>query len=274
MRYNFSMTDATQLDLARLHSLLTVSIPPVHYTPQTGSTNTDLVAAAAAGAPAWQVHLTDEQTSGHGRHGRKWHAPFGTQNIVSMLVRPPATTIERLGTLPLACGLAIRAAVAETTDLAVNLKWPNDVLINGKKLCGMLAEAQALGEAPAIIVGIGLNVHLTEKDLPVPHATSLLLATGDFCDRTTLLAAEINHLYRYINQWINNDPVLLEEYRTHCSSIGQEVRVHLPSEEDLLGTCCGVAPDGNILVRDAAGTIHSLSAGDVTHLRLKDGSRG
>lgn len=250
------------VDSSLLHSRLP-GWSRVNYVAATGSTNADLLADASA--PAWSVLLAGHQTAGRGRMGRPWTAPPGTQLILSVLLRPGVDTLARLGTVPLATGLALTDVVGQA-----GLKWPNDVLVDGRKLCGILAEAAGLPDDPRVVVGVGLNVTLTREQLPVPHATSLALEGVD----VTLedLAVEVlTALRRRLGQWEAGDPRLMSDYRAVCTSIGQHVRVELP-EGQLHGDVRDVADDGRIVVR-ADGRDHLLSAGDVTHLRRADAPR-
>lgn len=238
----------------------------VDYTQETGSTNAELVRAAGEGAPAWTAAVTEYQSAGRGRHGRVWTAPKSSQVTLSILIRPTAATLDRIGTMPLITGLALVDALGP--DYPVTLKWPNDVLIDGRKLCGILAEAASLGASPAIVIGLGLNVSLTEDELPVPHAISLELFSGEAVDRSELTISVLTALKARLTQWMNGSESLMADYREVCSSIGSEVRVILPGDKELLGTCVGVA-DSGLLQVESDGHLHELSAGDVTHLRLQ-----
>lgn len=251
------MTPRTPLDIAAIRAAL----PEFHvrYTPETGSTNADLV--ATPDAPEWTVLLTDFQSAGRGRRGRSWTAPEGSQLIMSVMVRPPS--IQHLGTLPLATGLAI----VEALPIAAELKWPNDVLVDGHKLCGVLAEAVSLGEHPAIVVGFGINISLTREELPVPHATSLDLENeGVQVDRSQLAIDVLRSLRKLLGQWERGLDIM-PAYRKVSGSIGQRVDVHLPGDQHIFGVVEGIADTGMIQVRSDDGQRHDLAAGDVTHLR-------
>lgn len=242
------------------------------YATATGSTNADLLAAAdpaAAGpAPDWTVATVERQDSGRGRLGRPWTAPEGAQVIFSVLFRPGQGNLDKLGTIPLACGLALMDTLAELGVPDAGLKWPNDVLVGGRKLCGILVEAASLDTEPVVVIGIGTNISLTEEELPVPHATSLALE-GVGVDRNRFLITVLTHLHRRLVEWAGPDTSWLADYRTVCTSIGRDVRVILPGERELLGRATGVAEAGQLQVRDDAGVLHTLNAGEVTHLRLQ-----
>ena len=227
----------------------------ISYTESTESTNTDLLADADAGP--WTVRITTNQTAGKGRLGRVWEAPPGANLAMSVLLMP--TSLDRIGTIPLAAGLAVADAISGT-----RLKWPNDVLLGEKKLCGILAAASAAPRA-RVVVGWGINVALREDQLPVPHATSLQIA-GKSTDHTQVAADVLRNFYERMQQWQDNDPQLLDDYRSACASIG--VRVRLESHSDTIeGTVDTVTDDGRISIDGKA-----FSAGDVSHLRRQDGN--
>ena len=280
----------TALDLERIRTALADDFTTIDFVEKTGSTNTDLM--QATNVADGTVLLADEQLSGKGRLGRTWTAPAGSQVIFSVLLLPES--LEHLGTLPLAAGLAVTDSIEGTV-----LKWPNDVHIDGNKLCGILAEAGPVGQAfkaapkteltkvevgkaevnkaevnkaevnkavggaapsARVVVGMGINVTLTREDLPIEKATSLALEGRD-TDRTELAITVLKNLRRRIAQWENQDPQLLRDYRAVCSSLGQEVRLETPSG-DVTGHVDELGEDGRIMV---AGEYYS--AGDVTHLR-------
>ena len=259
-----------RLDEERLHAALVENGPyaRLDYSTSTGSTNADLLEADRAGAPDWTVATTDYQDSGRGRLGRPWTAPEGSQAIFSILFRPDRSHLAHLGTIPLACGLALMDTLGEFGVEGAGLKWPNDVLINGRKLCGILVEAASLDSDPAVVIGIGVNLNLTEPELPVAHATSLMLE-GITVDRTDFLIKVLGHLHRRLLDWKRGEKVWLDDYRAVCSSLGQDVRVILPGDRELLGVAVGIAEGGQLIVRDGDSETHTLNAGEVTHLRLQ-----
>lgn len=229
----------------------------LEHVDSTGSTNADLL--ADEDAPAWAVRLAEYQSAGRGRMGRAWTAPSGSQLIASVLIRP--TALDEVGTIPLAVGLALTDVVP-----GARLKWPNDLQIDGRKLCGILAEAR-FEPTPAIVIGFGLNVSLTRAELPVAHATSLALE-GLPTDRSALAIDALLAVHRRLTQWETGDPALIRDYRLVSASIGQQVRVELPGQPDLYGEVTQVLDDGRLRVRAADGAVQELAAGDVTHLRL------
>jgi BirA family biotin operon repressor/biotin-[acetyl-CoA-carboxylase] ligase len=155
----------------------------------------------AEDAPEGAVAVADEQTEGRGRLGRTWHAPAGTSVLFSIVLRPPVET-ARLPELSLVAGRAVAAAIAGTTGLEPTLKFPNDVLVGGRKVAGILAEASE----GRVVLGIGVNVGQTADELPSgtpTPPTSLRLEAGSAPARAELLAAILLHLEREIDVWLD-----------------------------------------------------------------------
>ncbi|MCM6777798.1 biotin--[acetyl-CoA-carboxylase] ligase [Nocardia sp. CDC159] len=231
----------------------------------TGSTNADLIRHAGDPDSDRRVLIAEAQQRGRGRHDRPWVSPPRAQLSMSILVRPRGIEPGALGWLPLLTGVAVVDGVRAATGLDANLKWPNDVLIDGRKVAGILAEVAAGGEAPAVVIGVGLNVSLTADELPVPHATSLALAGAPELDRTELALALLREFARYFTAWSAagwDVTRLAEEYRKRCGTIGSEVRAELPGGEVLTGIAEDVDAHGRLRIGG-----RSVTAGDVTHLR-------
>lgn len=233
----------------------------------TGSSNAELAAQAAAGAPTGTVLIVEEQLAGRGRLGRRWRAPAGSSLMMSILLRPDRVPLGRRGWAGALLGLAIVGGVRQTAGIAANLKWPNDVLIGDRKCAGILAEAAG----DAVVVGAGINVTLSTDELPRPAATSLLLA-GNAPDRAELAAAVLDRLAELVGRWYTADgdmaaSGLLTEYRRHCGTLDARVRVQLPTGETMTGTAVDITDDGALVVADAGGIQHRYSAADVVHLR-------
>jgi BirA family biotin operon repressor/biotin-[acetyl-CoA-carboxylase] ligase len=260
--------DAPLVDPARLTAAL---VRPggvwtrVRCVATTGSTNADLAAQARAGAESGTVLVADHQSSGRGRFTRVWEAPPGTSLAISVLLRPPATIDARRWLwLPLVTGLAVADGLRAATGVDVELKWPNDVLVEGRKLCGILAERVDSAHGPAAILGMGINTTLAEHQLPVPTATSLALA-GASVDPGAVVAAVLGSLGEWYLRWLAADD-LRAEYAARCTSVGRRVRVQLSAAEFVEGWATGVDADGCLLVAVAGGE-RAFAAGDVVHLR-------
>lgn len=292
----------------------------------TGSTNTDLATSAAAPGEHWpdlSVLIADAQDSGQGRMGRSWEVPAGAAMISSVLLRPteqslqspgnqdhaapavaaPAFAASGYGWLSVLAGLALCGAVRSCAGVPAELKWPNDVVVRGRKLAGILAQVvparriQASGvvggsgvsgnsgvsggsetvAGPGVVVGVGVNVTARAHELPGDRATSLLLEDAGELDRNVLLPAyllKFADLYRDFvavggdaTRPLAGGSSVLELAQASMGTLGQEVRAELPGGAMLHGTATALADDGSLLLRDAAGVEHAVNAGDVIHLR-------
>ncbi len=248
----------------------------VVVTERSASTSTELVAAVGADAAAWpdrSVLVTDHQTAGRGRAGRTWETPAGEALTFSVLLRPPVPP-DRFGWLALLGGLAVVRAL-EGLGVEAALKWPNDVLVvdagvalpgwgTHRKVAGVLGEVVA----GAAVLGIGINVH--QRELPVPHATSLA-ERGIAVGRVPLLAAVLAELVVLDDRWraADGDAVaadLAAECAAVCQTLGARVHVTMPGGE-LTGWANGLTDHGGLRVTDDAGHEHVVLAGDVAHLR-------
>ncbi|MDQ1562599.1 MAG: BirA family transcriptional regulator, partial [Actinomycetota bacterium] len=185
--------------------------------------------------------------------------------------------VEHFGWLPLIAGVAMSTAIdAIVGGGRTKLKWPNDVQIDGFKVCGVLAEL--LPSADAVVIGAGVNLSLTADELPVPTATSLMLAgvhaTGEeLVD--VILSDYLTTLEELVTAFLRvgadaGASGILDLVSEWCSTLGQEVRVHLPGGDDLVGVATGIDATGRLVVqRTADGAVQAVAAGDVTHLRYE-----
>jgi BirA family biotin operon repressor/biotin-[acetyl-CoA-carboxylase] ligase len=238
----------------------------VEVVDEIGSTNAELVAAAARGAPEGTVLVAEHQVSGRGRLDRTWTSPPRAGLTVSFLLRPDVPAARR-GWLPLLTGVALAESVAEVSGVLPSLKWPNDLLAgDGRKLAGILAESSG----PAVVVGTGLNVSTTAAELP-DTGTSLARITGGTVDRATVLLAFLRAVERRYRRWADalGDPVssgLAQDYLAWSSTVGSTVTVDLPDGSVLDGVAEAVDWDGRLVVATAGGTVE-LASGDVRHVR-------
>jgi BirA family biotin operon repressor/biotin-[acetyl-CoA-carboxylase] ligase len=222
---------------------------------------------ARAGATDGTAILADEQTAGRGRRGRAWIAPPGTAILCSVICRPPVSA-ERLFLLVAAFGLGLCAGIEHVTGLRPSVKWPNDLLLDGRKLAGILCEsrlgARGLDHA---VVGFGLNVNLLAEELPAPQPgalspTSLALALGAPVERDTILRAilgGIDDLYDRL--WAGDEARVSEGWVARLAGLGEEVRIETDAGARS-GRFVGVAADG-ALVLDAGGQLEQYLVGDV-----------
>ena len=264
---------AEPLDEARLRADLVGPWAQLDVVERTGSTNADLLAAAAAGAPDRTVLVAEHQEAGRGRLTRSWVAPPGSGITVSVLLRPAGISPSRFAWLPLLAGLALLDTVRALTTVPAALKWPNDLLLGERqrKAAGILAEV-ADAARPAVVIGIGLNVAAAPPDQP--RATSLA-TEGATCARTEVLTALLTNLAERESRWREGrgdaDATRLRaDYRAACATLGSEVRVELPGGAALHGIAEDVDRDGRLLLLDPAGHRRAVAAGDVVHLRRAD----
>ncbi|MFW0784284.1 biotin--[acetyl-CoA-carboxylase] ligase [Gordonia sp. CPCC 206044] len=234
----------------------------------TGSTNADLVARAGTDDIAGTVRITTDQTAGRGRHARVWSAPAGSQLAMSAAVAVGERT-EHLGWLSLIAGLAATKAIEEVTGLRPTLKWPNDVLLEDRKVAGILSEYTPGVSGGVAVIGIGINTAMSADQLPVPTATSLSISTGRDVASTDVAAAFLRELSDLLVMWPDDVMSLAEAYRQRSDTMGRRVRLVLPGDDEVIGTATGVDSAGRIVV-DAQGREVVAAAGDVTHLRRID----
>ena len=244
---------------------------------------------------------TDTQTAGRGRLDRAWSTPPGTALAVSVFLAhepsgasaasaspasaSPASALDprRVGWVPLLAGVAMVRAVRSLGVAAAGLKWPNDVLVDGRKLCGILTELTPTG----VVVGAGLNLTMSQQQLPVPSATSLVIegasaaaeqgdgAPASLLDRA--LAAYLRELVQLVGRWreAEHPEDLRPLVEQHLQTLGLAVRVDLPGQTPLRGVAVGLDDDGRLLVRSGGGDspatsgVVAVAAGDVTHLRYE-----
>ncbi|MEU3611187.1 biotin--[acetyl-CoA-carboxylase] ligase [Streptomyces sp. NPDC006872] len=241
---------------------------------RTGSTNSDLVAAASAGkAGEGAVLVAEEQTAGRGRLDRQWTAPPRSGLFFSVLLTPSEVPVARWGWLPLLTGVAVATGLSRAAGVDTALKWPNDLLVTvggeERKAGGILAERA--GE-DAVVVGVGVNVSLRADELPVPQAGSLALAGAVTTDRDPLLRGVLRSLEDWYGRWrtAGGDPVasgLQETYAAGCATLGRTVRAELPGNRSLVGEAVAVDGDGRLVIATEEGVQEPVGAGDIVHLR-------
>ncbi len=240
----------------------------LEHVTRTGSTNADLRAHAedAEGWPHLSVLTTHDQAAGRGRLDRTWVAPAGSALAVSVLLRElPAAPTAR-GWIPLAAGAAMAAAIAEQLPgRDVALKWPNDVLVDGRKICGILAEATT----GAVVLGAGVNTRMTAEQLPVPTATSFAVLGADV-DEDRLLSGYLTTLDGYLSGLLQaGDAIasgLHDAVSARCATLAHTVRVSMPGDRVVEGTASRLDREGRLVVV-VDGAEHAISAGDVVHVR-------
>lgn len=232
---------------------------PCHYLPITGSTNVDLMSAARRDAPAGTVHVADLQTHGRGRHGNRWSSPRAAENLLFSVLLRPKMPLQTASCFTLAVGLAVRDAVQPHLRQPVGIKWTNDVYVAGRKLAGILVESQLRDqELAAIVVGIGLNVHMTElPDEIAGIATSMQLLGARCLERELLLTEILAALERRLLEYERSGlAAILDELREHDAIAGKRIRVG-----DLTGIARGITDQGALLLDQGPQGVVELTNG-------------
>lgn len=269
MCYNKLMT---LLDAQRIAQTLTTRRlgHPTLVFDTIGSTNDECHQRARAGAGEGLLVLAEEQTAGRGRFDRTWWAPPRTCLLMSLLLRPTLPA-GRAGQLTMCLGLGAVEAIEEVTGLHARLKWPNDLVIDGRKLAGMLTELNTVeGRLNYAVLGLGLNVNVDFGAEGVPSglsatATSLSEETGQRVDRLRLLGAILWHTEQWYDRTLAGASPH-QAWAERLDTLGRPVRIYMVSGF-LEGVAAGVTPEGGLLVQDDVGAVHTVWSGDVVALR-------
>lgn len=238
----------------------------LYYLPEVTSTNQYIKELAKTGAPEGTLVAADIQTQGRGRLGRVWTTEPGSNIAMSLLLRPELSS-DRVSMVTLVMGLAVASACRKMYDLPVGIKWPNDVVINGKKLCGILTEMNMKEMAVEyVVIGTGINVNTKEFPQEICRtATSLLLELGKETSRSKLIAECMNYFEKYYEMFLQTEDLSLlkEQYNELLLNRNRGVRVLEPGNE-YSGTALGINKDGELLVEREDGTRMAVYAGEVS----------
>lgn len=238
----------------------------LYYFPKTDSTNIRIKELADDGAPDGTLAVADMQTFGKGRRGRQWFSPSGTGIWMSVLLRPrfePGSA----SMLTLVAALAVAGAIKEISGLEALIKWPNDIVVNKKKVCGILTEMSIESDyINYVICGIGINVnHDSFPEEIRQTATSLALEKGERVGRAELIAAVWRHFEHYYDKFLQTEDMslLLDEYNSVLVNKDSEVRVLDPKGE-WSGRAYGIDAGGSLLVEKEDGSIAAIYSGEVS----------
>jgi len=236
---------------------------PVYLYRTIGSTNDEAKLLAASGAPEGLVVMAEEQTAGRGRAGRSWITPPGQALAVSVVLRPDLPA-DRATPLIMLAGLAVCRAIEQATPLHAMLKWPNDVLIAGKKVAGLLLETALNGDRlDYAVLGLGLNVSFAPPPEAVDFpATSLEAEAETEVGRLHVLRLFLEQLEQLYPQLERGDKALYHAWRTRLAMMGEPVTVRT-NQGDQSGRLQGVTPDGALILQQAGGKTLQLLAGDM-----------
>jgi BirA family biotin operon repressor/biotin-[acetyl-CoA-carboxylase] ligase len=236
---------------------------PLYLYARIGSTNDEAKRLAQAGAPEGLLVLADTQTAGRGRQGRPWLTPPGTALALSLVLRP-ALAAEHAARVTMLAGVAVCEALEQTAGVPAALKWPNDVLIDGRKAGGILVESALSGtRLDYLVLGIGLNVSAAPPPEAVLFpATAVAAAAGRPVDRLALLRAILTRLAHHYPDLAPTSPRLPAAWRSRLLWLGERVVAQSP-QGHYDGTVTGAADDGALLIRLDGGEVRRIVAGDV-----------
>ncbi|WP_082686857.1 biotin--[acetyl-CoA-carboxylase] ligase [Bacillus sp. FJAT-27445] len=238
----------------------------IHYRETVDSTQKLALALSAADAPEGTLVVADEQTSGRGRMDRKWHSPKGSGIWMSLLLRPDIPP-QRAPQLTLLTAVAVARAIEEASGISVAIKWPNDILVNGKKITGILTEMQAESDRiHSVIIGIGVNVNQKNEDFPGELqgiATSIALETGQEARRSMIIrefCSQFEKLYLiFLEKGFYPIKLLWESY---AQGMGSRVRARTYSGV-IEGKALGITNEGVLQLEDVSGRIHQIYSADI-----------
>ena len=224
----------------------------IYFYEETDTTNNRARELALEGAPEGTLVVAEKQTAGRGRRGKVWESPLGTGIWMSLVLRPQIMPAEA-SVLTLLCGLATTEAIEAETGLSAGIKWPNDILINGKKAVGILTEMDCeMSEVHFVIPGIGINVNTASFPPEIADiATSLYLECGKTVSRRRLVHKVLERLEEHYETFLRTGSfaAMLEDYRKHCITLGKEV--HVLGREPFFAEALDITPEGELLVRRA-----------------------
>lgn len=254
------------LDSQGINALVNTSYWRVNVVESTGSTQVDLVKKVRDGvATHGDVFATEFQSAGRGRLDRTFIAPPRSALLFSFYVEPKSAG-DRWGWLPLLAGQSVCHAISEVLDFregdGVKLKWPNDILLNDRKVAGLLAERVESGNSTGVVIGIGINIHTRQEELPIPSATSFAVQGYTECDRNKLLIEILKSFSDHLQRWENDDPALLTEYSNLSATIGRRVEVELPGQSKITSVASSIDSSGALVLEDG----RHITVGDVVHV--------
>ena len=239
---------------------------PLRYIASVDSTNTLALSLGRAGEKTGTVVVADTQTGGRGRLGKSWLSPPGAGLYASIILRPDLP-VKGLSSLTLAAGLAAAKAIEQVCDLRTGIKWPNDVLLAGRKAAGVLVECDLSGAAPLLVLGLGINLTTREAEFPPElrgRATSLLLASGKAVGRGAMLKALLAAVEWTMARMEQEDFAgILEDWRTRDVTLGRSLAWLTVDGQVVAGVSLGPDQEGYLLIRDREGRCHQALSGAI-----------
>ena len=254
------------LDGESINARVKTSYWRVNVVESTGSTQVDLVKRVRDGiATHGDVLASEYQSAGRGRLDRTFIAPACSALLFSFYVEPKSDG-DRWSWLPLLAGQSVCHAVSEVLDIrgddTLKLKWPNDILLNYQKVAGLLSERVETARSAGVVIGIGINVHTRQEELPVPSATSFALQGYSDCDRNVLLTQILKSFSDYLQRWENADSSLLLEYTNISATLGRRVEIEIPGQVNITSVATAIDSSGALVLEDG----RHITVGDIAHI--------
>ncbi len=252
------------LDIKNINDLLKARYWRVNVVDSTGSTQVDLAKSVRNGqAKSGDVLVTEFQSAGRGRLDRTFITLPQTALLFSFYVKPNNRD-DRWGWIPLLVGQSVCKAISESFNVgnAIKMKWPNDILLNEKKLAGLLVERLETNDGAGVVIGIGLNVSASQEELPIEGATSLEIEGFHNVDREKLLIKILTSFEGFLKRWESNDPTLLSEYCASSATIGKKVSIELPGGEKITALASSIDVTGALVLDDD----RHITVGDIVHI--------
>ena len=248
---------------------------PVLLLTETGSTNEVAIGLADEGAAAYSIVLAESQTEGRGRLGKRWQSPPDSGLYFSLILRPHLDPGD-MPKITLAAGLAVCAAIEKISGLSLLIKWPNDILLDGRKLGGILSEVADLqgdDSRPAVVLGVGLNINTPLSAFPEElqdTAVSLAVHSGHEYLRGEILVAIVAEIKKIVARFEHEGFVkILEEWRRRDATLGRELAWVTLGGTIVRGISMGPDASGQLLIRDKNGLIHEVLSGDINMLQKR-----
>ncbi len=263
-----AVPDILQLDAIK-RGLKTGTIGrEIYLFPEVVSTNALAMEMASTGAADGTVVIAETQTGGKGRLGRAWISPKG--NLYISVVLRPEIPPHKAPLITLMTAVSVTSTIRRHLEVQAGIKWPNDILISGKKAAGLLTEMRAEPDrVKHIVLGIGINVNMDMAELPVPLrklSTTLSAETGKKVDRTLFLQQVLAELDRWYQIFLKGGAAVIEAWQLFNVTVGKRVAVSGPGET-FEGMAQGIDTDGRLILKLDDGTLHEVAAGDVTILK-------
>ncbi len=230
------------------------------------STNNELKRQAETQVCHGLLAVAEEQTAGRGRRGHGWVSPPGTGIWFSFLLKPDVSP-DKASMLTLVAAMAVARAITETTGLVSQIKWPNDIVVNKKKVCGMLTELSAeMTQINYVVIGIGINANNREfPDEIKETASSLFIESGKQVKRAAVIEAVGRYFEQYYDEFIKAGDLslIMDEYNSMLANAGNQVRI-ISNDSEEVYTAIGINPQGELMVKDADGNVKDIRSGEVS----------